>query len=59
MKLFFNHDSQTPHLFLKKIEDRILHIYTQNIDGLEEKAVIGLNKLTYVHGSLTQMTQVS
>lgn len=53
IQIFFDHEAQTPHKFLKEIEDKILHIYTQNIDGLEEKAGIERSKITYVHGSLT------
>lgn len=49
---FLGHQPQVPHQLLKRLEGDIWKIYTQNIDGLEQKAGIDPNKLVYVHGSL-------
>lgn len=41
-----------PYQFLKSIEKFIQAIYTQNVDGLEEKAGINKELVTYTHGAL-------
>jgi NAD-dependent SIR2 family protein deacetylase len=42
------------HIFLSKLckEGKITRVYTQNIDGLEEKAGIPKEKIVYCHGNL-------
>lgn len=42
------------HLFLAWLEqtNRLLRVYTQNIDGLEEAAGVSPNRVVYAHGSL-------
>lgn len=48
------HEPSPSHRFLKHLEDKkmLLRIYTQNIDGLEERAGISSSKVVYAHGSL-------
>ncbi|TIA85370.1 hypothetical protein E3P99_04016 [Wallemia hederae] len=51
-------DSALPsptHKFIKNLESKgkLLHSYTQNVDGLEER--VGLEKLVNLHGSLNQV----
>ncbi|EOR04798.1 NAD-dependent histone deacetylase HST3 [Wallemia ichthyophaga EXF-994] len=43
------------HKFFKNLETkgRLLHSYTQNVDGLEQR--VGLNNLINLHGSLNQV----
>ena len=42
------------HRFLSLLERKklLLRVYTQNIDGLEEKAGVSSKKIVYAHGSL-------
>eukprot|EP01134_Creolimax_fragrantissima_P000719 CFRG0719T1 len=42
------------HLFLKLLEDRgqLLRVYTQNVDGLEERAGVSPGRIVYSHGSM-------
>lgn len=43
------------HYFLKLLQDKnkLLRVYSQNIDGLEEVAGVRREKIVYAHGSLT------
>lgn len=46
------------HRFLALLEKRgmLLRVYTQNIDGLEEKAGVSPKRMVYAHGSLQRAT---
>lgn len=46
------------HLFLAWLDQRqaLLRIYTQNIDGLEQSAGVGEDKIVYAHGSFAGAT---
>ena len=46
------------HQFLSLLEQKkmLLRVYTQNIDGLEEKAGVSSKKIVYAHGSLNTST---
>jgi len=48
------------HSFLKKLHDRqlLLRVYTQNIDGLEQKAGVPRERIVQVHGTLESATCV-
>ena len=48
------HEPSPSHKFLALLEEKkmLLRVYTQNIDGLEEKAGISPKKIVYAHGSL-------
>lgn len=47
-------DPSPSHYFLSLLEQKklLLRVYTQNIDGLEEKAGVSSKKIVYAHGSL-------
>jgi NAD-dependent SIR2 family protein deacetylase len=46
------------HHFLSWLDDnkKLLRVYTQNIDGLEELANVSKSKVVYAHGSLMEAT---
>lgn len=43
-------------LALLEQQNKLLRVYTQNIDGLEQKAGVSANKVVYAHGSLQTAT---
>jgi len=49
------HQPSPSHRFLALLEDKkmLLRVYTQNIDGLEEKAGLSPKRVVYAHGTLT------
>jgi len=48
------HEPSPSHRFLALLEEKkmLLRVYTQNIDGLEEKAGLSPKRVVYAHGSL-------
>jgi len=48
------HEPSPAHKFLSLLHDKkmLLRVYTQNVDGLEEKAGLPSKKVVYAHGSL-------
>ncbi len=52
------HTPSPSHRFLAMLEEKkmLLRVYTQNIDGLEEKAGVSPKKIVYAHGSLNAST---
>lgn len=53
--------STTAHYFIKLLESKglLLRNYSQNIDGLEQKASIADEKIVYAHGTYTTLTCIS
>lgn len=51
-------DPSPSHRFLAMLEQKklLLRVYTQNIDGLEEKAGVSSKKIVYAHGTLSTST---
>lgn len=47
------------HQFLASISDKLLRVYTQNVDGLESVAGLPAEKTVFVHGSLKKATCLS
>jgi NAD-dependent SIR2 family protein deacetylase len=53
---FDEYNPTKTHYFLKLLNDKnyLNMIYTQNIDGLEEKAGVDKNKIVYAHGNIKE-----